>query len=101
MVMQALRRVIDCLRCAAVIALGATTACAYGQAVEPVWSLAQKEKPALLDTLKELVSIESGSRDLEVLGKIAACVSQRLTTLGSTVERLELCTDLARFTATP
>ena len=34
---------------------------ASGQAVEPVLAQAGKEKPALLETLKELVSIESGS----------------------------------------
>src|SRR5712691_10350421 len=36
---------------------------------EPVWSLAQKEKPAVIETLRELVNIESGSRDKE--GSIA------------------------------
>src|SRR5258708_5809491 len=101
MTVQVLRRVTHCLRCAAVIALGATTVCAYGQAVEPVWSLAQKEKPTLLDTLKELVSIESGSRDLEGLGKIAAVISQRLTALGAKVELLDMGTDIVRFTDTP
>jgi glutamate carboxypeptidase len=38
---------------------------------ERIASLAAKEKPALLETLKQLVSIESGSRDLEGLDKIA------------------------------
>ncbi len=33
--------------------------------LEPVMSLAAKEKALLLDTLKELVSIESGSGDRE------------------------------------
>lgn len=99
--MKALQRVTHCLRYAALIALGTTAACVYGQAVEPVWSLAQKEKPAVLDTLKELVSIESGSRDLEGLGKIAAVVSHRLTALGAKVELLDMGTDIVRFTDTP
>src|SRR5882762_8993330 len=39
---------------------------------EPVWSLAQKEKPAVIETLRELVNIESGSRDKEGLDRLAA-----------------------------
>ena len=38
--------------------------------LEPVLSLAAKEKAPLLDTLKDLVSIESGSGDREGLDKI-------------------------------
>src|SRR5215813_3929351 len=55
---------------AAGVLLAAMTSSAFAQAVEPVRSLAAKEKPALLDTLKALVSIESGSRDIEGLGKL-------------------------------
>ena len=57
--------------------------------LEPVWSLAQKEKPALLDTLKELVEIESGSRDIEGLDKIANVIAARLKALGGKVELVE------------
>ena len=99
--MRPLQPVMRYLRCAALIAFGATAAGAQGQALEPVWSLAQKEKPALLDTLKELVSIESGSRDLEGLEKIAAVLSRRLTSLGAKVELLDMGTDIVRFTDTP
>ena len=59
-------------------AAGLFTAAALAQPLEPVWSLAQKEKPALLDTLKELVDIESGSRELEGLDKIANVLARRL-----------------------
>src|SRR5437899_10160528 len=45
---------------------------------EPVWSLAQKEKPAAIETLRELVSIESGSRDKEGLDRLAAHLGERL-----------------------
>ena len=41
------------------------------QAQEPVRAAAQREKGPLLDTLKELVSIESGSRDFEGLDRLA------------------------------
>jgi glutamate carboxypeptidase len=63
---------------------------AFGQAVEPVRSLAAKEKPALLDTLKALVSIESGSRDTEGLGRIADLIAARLRALGGQVELVEV-----------
>ncbi|HSQ02997.1 MAG TPA: hypothetical protein VLN59_03105, partial [Burkholderiales bacterium] len=42
-----------------------------GAPFEPVASLAAKEKAPLLDTLKDLVSIESGSGDREGLDKIS------------------------------
>jgi glutamate carboxypeptidase len=67
----------------------AMTTSAFAQVVEPVRSLAAKEKPALLDTLKALVSIESGSRDIEGLGKIADLIAARLRELGGQVELVE------------
>src|SRR5215510_14296250 len=69
--------------------VAATATSALAQAVEPVRSLAAKEKPALLDTLKALVSIESGSRDIEGLGKIADLIAARLRELGGRVELVE------------
>src|SRR5437867_3192845 len=62
---------------------------AFGQAVEPVRSLAAREKPALLETMKALVSIESGSRDVEGLGLIADLIAARLRELGGQVELVE------------
>jgi glutamate carboxypeptidase len=70
--------------------LTAMTTSAFAQAVEPVRSLAAKEKPALLDTLKALVSIESGSRDVEGLGKLADLIVARLRELGGRVELVEV-----------
>ena len=51
----------------------------YAAPVEPIPSLAAQEKAPLLDTLKELVSIESGSGDREGLDKIAALIAERLS----------------------
>ncbi|MDO9075447.1 MAG: glutamate carboxypeptidase [Rubrivivax sp.] len=42
----------------------------------------------LLDSLKELVGIESGSRDLEGLGKVSAVIAGRLQASGMTVQTL-------------
>src|SRR5438445_11510192 len=52
---------------------------------EPVWVLAQKEKPAATETLRELVNIESGSRDKEGLDRLAARLGERLAAPGATV----------------
>lgn len=57
--------------------------------VEPVWSLVQKERSAALDTMRELVNIESGSTDLEGLDRIARLVADRLAALGGKVELIE------------
>ena len=57
--------------------------------VEPVRSLAAKEKAPLVETLKGLVSIESGSGDREGLDKIADLIGGRLKALGGAVEMIE------------
>src|SRR5262249_44717538 len=62
---------------------------AFAQAAEPALALARKEKPALLDTLKALVSIESGSRDIEGLNRLADLIAGRLRELGGQVELVE------------
>src|SRR4249920_1279827 len=59
------------------------------QPVEQVLSLAKKEKPVLLETLKDLVSIESGSRDNEGLDKLANLIAGRLKSLDGQVELVE------------
>jgi len=71
------------------------------QPVEPVWSLAQKEKAAVLDTLKELVNIESGSRELKGLERIAGVLAKRFSALGANVELIDLGTSYVKFTDTP
>jgi len=76
-------------------------AVAQGAAVEPVAALAAKEKAPLLNTLKELVSIESGSGDREGLDKISALIAARLGALGGKVELLEAGADVYRMVDTP
>lgn len=62
---------------------------AISAAAQPVLSLVHKEKSALLDTLRELVSIESGSRDIEGLDRIADVIAARLIQLGGKIELIE------------
>jgi glutamate carboxypeptidase len=53
--------------------------------VPAVHELARQEQQPLLDTLRDLVSIESGSKDLEGLDKIAGLIAERLRQLGGKV----------------
>ena len=69
--------------------------------LEPVWSLAQKEKPALIDTLRDLVNIESGSRDREGLERISELLRVRLFALGGKVEFVEPGADAVKLFDTP
>ena len=67
---------------------------AQAEPVQPAFQLAQQEKPALIDTLKDLVSIESGSKDIEGLDRIANLLSaggDRQAELDATIDiRAEL-----------
>jgi glutamate carboxypeptidase len=60
-----------------------------------------QEQPAVLDTLRELVNIESGSGDYEGLTRIGDLIATRLRALGATVEQPEVPTDHPRFENTP
>jgi glutamate carboxypeptidase len=71
-----------------------------GQPVELVLSLAKKEKPALLESLKTFVSIETGSRDFEGLAKLADVIAGRLKELGGKVELVEP-SDIYKMEDTP
>ena len=68
--------------------------------VANVHALAQKEQQPLLDTLRDLVNIESGSKDIEGLNQIAERIASQLKQLGGTVEILQP-TDIYRLDDTP
>jgi glutamate carboxypeptidase len=65
-----------------------------------IHDLAQQEKAPLLDTLRDLVNIESGSKDTEGLARLAALIAERLTGLGGKVEIIEP-SDVYRMEDTP
>ena len=71
------------------------------QPVEPVLALAKRERQPLLDTLKELVSIETGSRDLEGLDRAAKLIAARLSALGGKVELVDTSDGAYRMEDTP
>jgi len=71
-----------------------------GQAADPLLARVKQERGAYLKTLQELVSIESGSRDIEGLNRISEVIANRLRTLGGEVEFVAPGSD-ARFDDTP
>jgi glutamate carboxypeptidase len=75
-------------------ALGAALLCLLGGPAiaapdAQVAALAEGQKLPLLDSLKEFVNIESGSRDREGLDQLAALIAGKLRALGGEVEMIE------------
>ena len=90
------------LRTAVLMLLAGVAIHASCQPVQPVLSLAQKERPALLETLKKLTAIESGSREPEELDRIAKVLAAKLQALGGKVELIEpVEADTQRLSDTP
>ena len=65
------------------VLLSATTVGAQDQTI---LDAGEAERSPLIETMRELVSIESGSRDPEGLTAIAKVISSRLRALGGEVE---------------
>ena len=74
-------------RAVALATLALAAATAHAAPDERLMNAAKAAQPAVIDTLKTLVAIESGSRDLEGLAKMADVVEQRLRALGMRTER--------------
>ena len=85
---------------AALVVLLAPIAVA-GQAVSPVLERARAEREPLLETLEALVSIESGSGDIDGLNRISELIASRLRALGGDVEFVAPPADMVRFENTP
>lgn len=68
---------------------------------EPIFSVVEKEQKSFLTTLKDLVSIESGSRDREGLDKISQLIFNRLKALGGQVEFIEPGASMYKMHDTP
>jgi glutamate carboxypeptidase len=83
----------------AALALAALPAMA--QPVAPVLAQATANRQPMLDTLRDLVNIESGSDDREGLDRISDLIFQRLKALGGTVEFIEPGDDAYRMEDTP
>jgi glutamate carboxypeptidase len=88
------------LACIAACTLALSALPSRAEPVGPIHDLAQQEKGPLLDTLRDLVNIESGSKDAESLARLAALIGERLIRLGGKVEIIEP-TDIYRMDDTP
>src|SRR5215210_6808514 len=100
--MRARKRSLALAAASAILAAAlAAPAPALAQAQEAVLAGARREAAPLLDTLKELVSVESGSRDLEGLARLADLVAGRLRALGGEVELVDVGTGMYRMGDTP
>lgn len=74
----------------ALLALACASATAAWSAPDQrIATLAAQEKQPLLQTLSQLVGIESGSRDREGLDKLAALIADRLKAMGGEVRVIE------------
>ena len=62
---------------------------AHGQPIQSVLAKARAERDPLIDTMRQLVSIESGSRNFVGLTRIATVIADRLRDLGGEVELVE------------
>jgi len=91
-------RILPFLVSAALVGAAIT---AHAEPVGPVLAQARQHKAPLLDTLKELCNIESGSRDLEGLAKVAELVAGRLKALGGDVQLVDVSSDIYRMEDTP
>ncbi len=92
---------IKTVTCMALLALAAGAGPARAAANEAVLALAKKEQPAVLQTMKSLVEIESGSTDHEGLEKIANLIASRLQALGAQTELLEPGPEIYKMFDTP
>jgi glutamate carboxypeptidase len=93
--------VVACLAGLAALAVLAVSWPSSAQTEDRLLARVRQEQTAYLATLKELVSIESGSRDTEGLGRAAAFVAARLKAIGGDVEIVPPPADMTRLEDTP
>jgi glutamate carboxypeptidase len=84
----------------ALLALLLTVAPVLAQAVAPVLERVRAERAPYLESLRELVSIESGSNDFDGLTQMADVIARRLRALGGDVELVDPA-DVYRMEDTP
>lgn len=83
------------------VLLAAACQCALAAPDARIAALAAQQKQPLLDSLSQLVGIESGSRDLEGLAKIADLIAGKLKAMGGEVELVDTTAHAYRMEDTP
>jgi glutamate carboxypeptidase len=66
-----------------------------------VLAAVRQQRQPFIDTLRQLVGMEAGSRDIEGLNQIADLIAARLRALGGEVEMVTPGADVVRFEDTP
>lgn len=99
-VIHSIRRSLA-LACFLTAAVARSQATLPAQDVKSLYAEAAADVPAYLETVKELVNIESGSGDLPGLDKITEFASARLQALGGKVEFIDGNATAARTQDTP
>ena len=96
-------RLARCLStCASTVTLTVCVAfSADAQTPDTIRQQVARERAPLLDTLRDLVNIESGSSDYEGVTRIGQLIGQRLRALGGEVEFVPSAADMPRFENTP
>jgi glutamate carboxypeptidase len=89
------------IRAIAAAALVTAAGTVLAAPVQPVLEQARANQQPLLDTLRQLVEIESGSGDREGLDRISQLVADKLKALGGEVEFIEPGADAYRMGDTP
>jgi glutamate carboxypeptidase len=93
--------VVACLAGVAAAGVLAVSWPSSAQTEDRLLARVRQEQTAYLATLKDLVSIESGSRDGEGLDRAAAFIAARLRAIGGEVEIVPPPADMARLEDTP
>jgi len=89
------------IRVAPLLCAALVSTWAFAQSPDSVLPRVRQEQQPYLDTLRDLVSIESGSSDVEGLNSIAELIAGRLRALGGDVEFVEPPANMVRFENTP
>jgi glutamate carboxypeptidase len=93
--------VVACLAGLAAAGMLAVSWPSSAQTEDRLLARVRQEQAAYLATLKDLVAIESGSRDVEGLDRAATFVAARLRAIGGEVELVPAPADMARLEDTP
>ena len=71
------------------VVLASVVTAVNGQNIGAVYDLAESTEDSFLETVKQLVEIESGSQDIQGLSEVAALIADRLQELGGDVDVLQ------------
>lgn len=96
-----MKKTLKTIACGMSLALTLYAGGALAAANEAIVALAKKEQPGMLQTMKELVEIESGSAEYAGLEKIANLLANKFKSLGAKTELLDPGPEIYKMFDTP